>query len=299
VTAAYFQAVQAARNAVLQDTLVASQQLALTHAEARERVGSGTPLETQDRQVQLKQQQISALRAHNDAEVSIIRLFQTIGVAQPGPVTLTTELPVVEPTFSVESLLADARSTNPTLEAGRSQQRAANIGRTQAYAQYVPSLSISTGIGGSTTEATNTPAELSRWPFDFNRSPIGFSVGLSIPLWNGFGRENQVQNAAISASDAAHNLRSAELQLETLVTSTYLRLVTDYRAVQLQEEAAATARVALQTAQERYRVGSTSYLELSNQQDTYQQAENARLVAIYTYHRTFAELEAAVGRSLR
>lgn len=299
VTAAYFAAAQAARNASLQDTLVASQQLALSHAEARERVGSGTPLETQDRQVQLKQQQINALRAHNDAEVAVIRLFQTIGVAQPGPVTLTTELPVTEPTFSVTSLAAEAKTRNPTLEASRAQQRAASVGRTQSYSQYIPSLSVSTGIGGSTAEATNTPAEMSRWPFDFNRNPVGFSVGLNLPIWNGFARENSVQNAAISASDAAHNLRSAELQLETLVTSTYLRLVTDYRAVQLQEEAAATARIALQTAQERYRVGSTSYLELSNQQDTYERTENARLVAIYTYHTTFAELEAAVGRPLR
>jgi outer membrane protein len=299
VTTLYFQAVQADRAADLQDTLVASQQLALNLAQAKERVGSGTPLETQDREVRLKQQQINALRAHNEAEVAVIRLFQGIGVPQPGPVTLTTELAVVEPAFTLESLLSDARTRNPTLETGRAQQRAASIGRRQAFAQYLPSLSVSTGIGGSTTEATNTPSGQSRWPFDYNRSPIGFSVGLSIPLWNAFGRENQVQQAALSASDAAQNLRSAELQMETLVTSTYLRLVTDYRAVQLQEEAAATARVALRTAQERYRVGSTSYLELSNQQDTYQQAENARLVSIYTYHQTFAALEAAVGRALR
>lgn len=299
VTSLYFQAVQAARNAELQDTLVASQQLALKLAQAKETVGSGTPLETQTSEVRLKQQQIAALRAHNEAEIAVIRLFQGIGIPQPGPVTLTTDLPVTEPTFTLESLVADARMRNPTIEAGRAQQRAANIGRKQAYSQYLPSLSVSTGIGGSTTEATNTPASESRWPFDYNRSPIGFSVGLSIPIWNAFGRENTVQQAALSASDAAQNLRSTELQTETLVTSTYLRLLTDYRAVQLQEEAAATARIALQTAQERYRVGSTSYLELSNQQDTYQQAENQRLVAIYTYHRTFAELEAAVGRALR
>jgi len=299
ITSRYFLAVQAARAADLQDTLVASQRLALELAQAREEHGSGTTLETQDREVRLKQQQIAALRAHNDAEVAVIQLFQLMGVPQAGAVSLTTELPVTEPTFAVESLLADARSRNPSLEAGRAQQRAASVGRKQANAGYLPSLSLSTGIGGSTNEATNAPPEAQRWPFDFNRSPIGINASLSIPIWNAFGRENTAQNAAISLSDAAHNLRSAELQLETTVTSTYLRLVTDYRAVRLQEEAAATARIALTTAQERYRVGSTSYLELSNQQDTYQRAENDRLVAIYTYHRTFAELEAAVGRPLR
>ena len=89
------------------------------------------------------------------------------------------------------------------------------------------------------------------------------------------------------------------MQLTTSVTSLYTGLMNDWRTVQLQIQIVETARQALLLAQERYRVGSTAYTEFSLAQDRYQQEENARLVDIYTYHRTFAQLEAAVGRPLR
>jgi outer membrane protein TolC len=73
----------------------------------------------------------------------------------------------------------------------------------------------------------------------------------------------------------------------------------DYKTVQLRIRAAATAKEALLLAQERYRVGATAYIDLSTALDQYQNAENQTLIAIYTYHRDFAALEAAIGRPLR
>ena len=122
---------------------------------------------------------------------------------------------------------------------------------------------------------------------------------LSLALWDGYRREQGTQSAALALTNAQHELRRADLQLTTQVSSLYTELVNDWRAVQLQIQIVATAREAMQLAQERYRVGSTAYTDLALAQDRYQQEENARLVDIYTYHRTFAQLEAVVGRPLR
>ena len=52
-------------------------------------------------------------------------------------------------------------------------------------------------------------------------------------------------------------------------------------------------------ARERYRVGASSFVEVTQAQSDYAQAETNLIDAIYTYHLSYAALEAAVGRPLR
>jgi outer membrane protein len=52
-------------------------------------------------------------------------------------------------------------------------------------------------------------------------------------------------------------------------------------------------------AEERYRVGASTFLDVSTSRATYEQAQVDRVNAVYEYHRAFAALENAVGRPLR
>jgi len=299
VTNEYFNAVQAVRAADLQDSLVTTQTLQLNFAQARESVGSGTPLDTKRADVAVQQQVIAALGAHNAADQAKLALFETLGTPLTGDVTLTTELAVTEPAFKFEDLMADARQQSPALAANRASQRSAEISRRQATSRYLPSIGLSTGLGGQTSMNTDATGDARTWPFAFSRNPLNFSAGFSLTLWDGYSREQQVQSASLNISSAQQEVRRTELSLNTAVNSGLKQLVLDYKTVQLRIRAAATAKEALLLAQERYRVGATAYIDLSTALDQYQNAENQTLVAIYTYHRDFAALEAAVGRPLR
>ena len=83
------------------------------------------------------------------------------------------------------------------------------------------------------------------------------------------------------------------------VTAAYLTLQANRRSVTLQENNASTAREALNLAQERYRVGANTFIEVSQARDDYARAQTDYLNAVYDLHRSFAQLEAAVGRPLR
>ena len=52
-------------------------------------------------------------------------------------------------------------------------------------------------------------------------------------------------------------------------------------------------------AQDRYRLGSGSALEVSDARNSVQRAEGDYVNAVYEYHKAIAALELAVGRSLR
>jgi outer membrane protein TolC len=83
------------------------------------------------------------------------------------------------------------------------------------------------------------------------------------------------------------------------VQGRYLALESAYRTIAVQQVSREAAREQLRLAQDRYRLGSGTALELSDAQNAIQRAEGDYVNAIYSYHIAIAALEAAVGRPLR
>ncbi|HET7612697.1 MAG TPA: TolC family protein [Gemmatimonadaceae bacterium] len=139
----------------------------------------------------------------------------------------------------------------------------------------------------------------SRFPFDFTKSPRSITAMLSLPLFDGFAREQRLQEAMANRSDARYSVRSMELALTADVTAAYLTLVTAGKTVTLQEQNAEAAKNELKLVQDRYRIGATTFVDLTEARATYERAESDRINAIYDYHKAFAALESAVGHPLR
>ncbi len=161
-------------------------------------------------------------------------------------------------------------------------------------------------IASQCNQITFTPAQAATirsnnnvFPFKFNSSPYNLSLTLSMPFFDGFGGENGLQQAAASRSDARYNVRAEELKLATDVTAAYTTLVSDYRTVRLQEAVTQVAREALLLAQERFRVGLNSLVDLQQSRSDFQTADEGLIDANFEFHRAYAALESAVGRALR
>lgn len=345
----YLNVLQAQSRASLQDTLLRSTQAQLELARARQQVGAATTLDVRRAEVAVGQQQVAVLRERNAVEVEKLRLFQQLGIEQPAGVTLSTQFAIAEPTVQLESLLQQARSSNPALGALRSRERASDIGVSSARSAYFPSLSLSSGVSGFSQQLRNidgsiadargaalaqqrsclsqdslrrgaglpsilqqcasivfTDAQASalrdanaQFPFKMTRSPLQLSVQLSLPIFDGFTREQRIQEATASRNDARYRVREQELKLTADVTSAYRNLVTSYQTVRLQEQNTVAAREALALAQERFRVGANTFVDVTQARSDYERAETDRINAIYDFHKAYAALEAAVGRPLR
>lgn len=142
-------------------------------------------------------------------------------------------------------------------------------------------------------------SQQSKYPYDFTRNPYNLSAQFSLPVFNGFRREQQVEQASVQRRNAQNDLRAQELRVATEVNSAALSLATAQQTVELQEQNVRTARTALALAQERYRVGAISLVELVQARGDFERAETDRITAVYDVQRAFAALEAAVGRPLR
>jgi outer membrane protein len=348
VTTQYIQALAQQATAALNDTLVQTAKGQLDLADAKMEVGAGTILDVRNAEVALGQAQVAALQAHNQARIERVKLSQDMGVPADTSVELTTTFTIAaKPPASLDSLISLARRVNPDIAAKRSTEYADQMQVRTAQTAYLPSLSLSTGIGGTSfgtsrntdslvaaagfnaqaqyqgcllqdsvlagaglaprgsctfrpvTESQIQNIRNSNDPFAFSKSPISLSAFVTLPIFNNYQREAQLEQARVARDNANYDLKARNLQLTSDVTTAYLNLEAAEKTVELQQTIAQQAAQALAFADESYRVGAKTFLDLTTARGVFVQASVGRINAIYSYHQAFANLEAAVGRPLR
>ena len=137
------------------------------------------------------------------------------------------------------------------------------------------------------------------FPFDFGKEPLNLFVSVSFPLFQGLSRGRQMQEAKAQAEDARFSRRAEELRLQTAVTQSYDELLTALDVVEIEERNREVANEQLDLAQERYRMGAATFLELLEAQSSVAAAERDFLNARYRFHGALWALEASVGQRLR
>ncbi len=345
----YLTALQSLAQADLQDSLVANAKVQLQLAQAKAQVGTGTLLDVRRTEVALSQQQVALLQARNQNEIDKLRLFQRMGVSEPPDVVLINSLKVGDSLPTLDALLSLAHSQNPGVVALRSREHLADLNVAREKAQYTPTLTLSTGVGGytyqyrdpnflinqarastggarssciatqevrqavglsntlaqcSTIQFTDAQAALLRsqnaqFPFSFTHAPMSVTAQISLPIFDGFAREQRLGESEVTRENARYGVRSRELALNADITAAYLSLQTAQQTVALQQANSAKARQELDFVQNEYGVGLSTFVDLTTSRTAYAQAETDHINAVYNYHKAFAAVESAVGRPLR
>lgn len=139
----------------------------------------------------------------------------------------------------------------------------------------------------------------SGFPFGYTRQPMNAGITISLPIFEGFTRQLQVDQAKAAAADARHDVRAQELALREQVSAGVRNLETAYQTALLDDKIRQNAEEQLRLAQERFRFGAANSIEVSDAQAKLSQAERDQISAVYDFHKTLAALEALVGRPLR
>lgn len=137
-----------------------------------------------------------------------------------------------------------------------------------------------------------------RFPFNFDNEPLSLSVGVSVPIFQGLGRQRQLDAARAGEEVARLRLRAEELRVRTDVVASLGELETAYRAVRLEERNSELAADQLRLARERYRVGAASFIELMEAETMKARADRSHLLGVYAFQEALTALEAAVGQEL-
>jgi outer membrane protein len=146
---------------------------------------------------------------------------------------------------------------------------------------------------------SNIEEQNSGYPFNYRRQPVSFSLSLSLPVYTAGQRRRSLEQADLEVTNAMEQLRAEELRLRTEVTTAVQTVETSRQVVALQERIRGTASEELRLAQERFRLGLASSIEVADAQASLSQAERDEINARYDFQKAIAALEALVGGTVR
>ncbi len=138
-----------------------------------------------------------------------------------------------------------------------------------------------------------------QFPFNFQQSPLSVSVSLSVPIFQGFTRQRNLEAARLARDDLAQQVREQELALRADLSIALSTVRTAYQSALLEQRNRDLAEQQLRLARERYQLGAITFVELVDAQTVLALADRDRIAAIFAYHDAVTNLEALVGASLR
>ena len=248
------------------------------------------------------------LQAQREREVNMTRLIQTLQLNPRKPYRFETPALAADTldveTYDVSALMDQAFENRLDLRAAEAQRRAAEKDITAAQSSYYPRLTLSGSYGTDWTSRgripdPDNPGEFLNPSFsdqlDNNRGG-GVSLSLTIPVFDRFQRNTQVERARVQAQNAQYQLEDQRQQIALQVRQAYL----DYRNAVQQLEAAnkrlRAARQARASAQERYNLGSASIVELQNATRDFVDAASQQVRARYNLIFQKKQIDYQTGR---
>ncbi len=285
----YLALIQAASQVTIQEENLVAQQQLLGQIEEFVNAGSRPVSDLYQQQAIEASAELAVLEAQRNVEVAENRLIQALQLDPFGGYNFVmpdlSSRVLVPEEYDVENLVRTAFDRRFDL---RSQEMAIDISEQQirvAHAGVFPRISISAsaGSGYSSVQGLSGGRTVPFGDQLENNSSQSVSLSLSIPIFDNFQSRTQVQNARIQVNNARLGLENLRQTIRLNVRQAYLDYARDEKYLDVTEKQLLAAEQALEAAQERYNVGSSTLVELAQAQSTLVAAANNRAYAINSF----------------
>ncbi len=280
---AYARVVQARQQIVVADKNVAISQERFELSEERFRLGSSSKLEMLQAKVDLNSDISAQLEQKQLLKEAQIALNELLG-RDAEAAFITTDSLQTGSELELSKLRNDALKQNPSLLVAETNRRVAQLELKEVQAAMLPRVDV---LGDYHWNQSSSEAGFLA---SNQNTGINYGIRASLNLFNGFYVHRERQNAKI-------RIETAELQLEqerTALTAAISRLFASYKnslqLVGLETENLAVAAQNLEVAEESFKVGSLTALELRDAQRQYVAAETRLIQAKYVVMVTRTEL---------
>ena len=226
--------------------------------------------------------------ARSRAEQALVSLKTTLGVDLSSEITLADRLEFVPASASVDEGIREASASHPEIKAAIKQREAAQAEVRAAYGNYFPQVAVSYMYDG-------------QWAKNRNESSMtadGYSVGVvvTLPLFDGFLRENALNTAKAKLERAAHAEGLARQQVAKEVNQAALMLGAAQKSVEASEKGLTQGEEEFRVVKERFESGRGMQLEILDAQVSLTRARFNSVAALAEYQSALAMWLRATGR---
>ena len=266
---------------------VAEARANLTAAQRRNTVGLATIADVLQARTALSQEQLNLETTQGNLQAARGSLASALGLPANLPFELeplSTEIPVGKISQSVDSVINEALRNRPDLAGARAQAVAAGAQVRVARAAALPSLVL----GGSAARTYSRPPT-------FAGPSYGMSLGLAIPIFNGFSHQYNIAAARAQADAATAFADQTRQDVITQVFVSYYALQTAEQRVATSDDLLASAQQSVQVAAGRYREGVGSIIDLLTAQTALANARAQQVQSRWQWYTSLAQLARDAG----
>lgn len=287
VNKAFFNALQA------QAVLTVAQQTVKERQTVTDQVGAlyksklKSELDFSFASVNLAQAQLLLLDAQNNENATQATLSMVLGFPTQQNFQLVEETsPIAPPPGNVDDLISTAFAMRPEILSLQFQYQSAKKFQTAERDLLFPNIRAMGGVG--VTPVGNPVVAPSASAFNNTYGVVG--ANMEIPLFNGFLFTARAREASLRAQATDERLRDMRDLISRDVRTSWLNANTVYQRLAVTQQLLDQAKLALDLAQSRYKLGLGSIVELSQAQLQETQAEITYADAGYDYRLSLAVL---------
>ncbi len=263
----------------------------LRAANARIASGAATRSDSLRAIIAVGNQQLAVLSAENDLQNANAALSRLVGVSFT--VTAADADTALTPVAADSAQLAQFLVSAPSIRTAQASLTAARASVRSSRTDYLPSISTSYSMTNNMSDAN---FQLWQGRTLQNKS---FGLSVSVPIFNGLGREETVQRAKIAETNARASLRDAELLAHQQLVQYLGQLRLAQARIAIQQASLEAALEDLRVQQQRYQLGASTQLELLTTQTQLNSARFNLVNARYQVRIAKAQLEQLLGREIR
>ena len=255
----------------------------LEQVEAKRLAGKASDADVSAQRSTLAQSRLSETQASNSLVLSKLDLTQLLELPSPegfevvSPDVSSLELQLL---MTPEEIYSAALEVRPAVQAAQIQLESAGISIDKARGGYLPSLSLSGGIGTNyyTTSNVSSPSFGEQLRNNFSQY-VGLS--LSVPIFSRFSTRNSVRIAQINRSNMELQLESVRKSLYKEIQQAYYNAVASQAKYSSSKESALSAEQHYELTEQKYLNGKASVTDYNDAKNTRLQAESEHLKARY------------------
>lgn len=284
VEQAFYQAaLEKERLALFQSNLEFSQER-VKIAKDKYEVGKASKIEYLQAQTDLNADKSAMFQQREVLEAQKLQLVNLMGI-QKDSIDFEILYDIQPPeNLSLDELLNTLHQQNAQLKSLKYNIEAIDYNYKMLISQQLPELDVFVGYNTVDSEA-GAGFLVSRVS-----NAINYGLNARITLFDGFNLQRQKQNVAIEKENAQYLYEQRELELETRLKTIYISYQNNIQLLALENENLEVAKENNDIAQERYRIGLSSPLELREAQVNFVNAEIRYQNAAYSVKRAESEL---------
>lgn len=233
----------------------------------RYEVGTGSKLDFLQSKVDRNNDKTLLIQLQQELETSKIQMNQLLAREVRTPFKVTDSLEV-DSTLSYDNLFKDVQSKNTLLKLTDLQRSVALQDLRLVRAQQMPSLNFNSGYTYNRSKTTAGFLLLNQ------NNGLNFGLNATVPLFAGFNMKRQYQNAKLNLRSAELLNQKQQLEVQAQLNTVYVQYSRNKELLALQRENVVTAKLAMEVAMDKFRIGTANLLEVKNAQQNLLNAEN-------------------------